>query len=194
MNNILFFGLLTMIIGSFLTFAIVKYRERKEIIREEMKHCKENQKVFEEALERGRKKLEMLYLKRWALILQFEDQDDVDLDISDEWVEDTFSEPMMFPWAFTVNYYRFNRENWLYFRPFKASDGCYYFFGVRETEISSGDAYLVTIECFLRPNDVKPLWPYRHVAVYPKYMIEVSDGLYGLKPEFRNYTTEVFGR
>lgn len=192
MNNILFFGLLTMVIGSFLTFAIVKYRERKEIIREEMKQCKENQKIFEDAIERSRKKLEMLHLKRWALLLQLEDE--VGLDISDEWIEDIFSEPMHCPWAFTVTYVKFNREHWLYFRPFKASDGCYYFFGVRESEDRNGDTYLVTIECFLRPDDVKPLWPHRHAAVYPKYMIEVSDGLYGLKPEFRNYTTEVWGR
>lgn len=170
-----------------------KIRKKKLDKLKEEKRCKENQKVFEDALERGHKKLEMLYLKRWALILQLEDPDDnVDLDISDEWVEDTFSEPMYTPWTFTVTYVKFNREHWLYFRPFKASDGCYYFFGVRETEISSGDAYLVTIECFLRPNDVKPLWQHRHVAVYPKYMIEVSDGLYGLKPEFRNYTSEVW--
>ena len=189
---ILFFGILTMIIGSFITFAIVKYRKRKEIIRKEMKQCKENQKIFEDALARGRKKLEMLYLKRWALLLQLEDE--VDLDISDEWVDDIFSEPMHNPWAFTITHVKFNRKNWLYFRPFKASDGCYYFFGIRESEDRNGEAYLVTIECFLRPNDVKPLWPYQHAALYPTYMIDISDGLYGLKPEFRNYTTEVWGR
>lgn len=100
MNNILFFGLLTLVIGSFLTFAIVKYRERKEIIREEMKQRKENQKIFEDAIERGRKKLEMLHLKRWALLLQLEDE--VGLDISDEWIEDIFSEPMHCPWALVI--------------------------------------------------------------------------------------------
>ena len=169
-----------------------KIREKKLKKREELKRCKENQKIFEDALERGRQKLEMMYLKQWALILQLKDQDDVGLDISDEWIEDIFSEPMLNPWAFTTPYVKFNREHWLYFRPFKASDGCYYFFGVRESEDRNGDTYLVTIECFLRPNDVKPLWPCRHTAVYPKYMIDISDGLYGLKPEFHNYTTEVW--
>lgn len=179
-----------MLAGWFIEDRISKAKRKRM---EEAEKNKEEIRHLEDAIEKGHRKVELLNIMMWANIFALHSDCELpSLDICDEWIDDEFSEPNGSDWWCDGKalYRIFNREKWLYFRPFKASDGCYYYFGVRKTEIRSGNAYLFCIECFLRPEDTKPLWPYRQCRVYPLYMIDTTDDIYRLKRKFRNYTFE----
>lgn len=183
-----------MLAGWFIEDRISKAKRKRM---EEAEKNKEEIRHLEDAIEKGHRKVELLNIMMWANIFALHSDCELpSLDICDEWIKDVFSEPHYGDWfdPCKIRYRTFDREDWLYFRPFKASDGCYYYFGVRKTEIRSGDAYLFCIECFLRPEDTKPLWPYRQCRVYPLYMIDTTNDMYSLKKEFRNYTFERWGR
>ena len=182
-----------MLAGWFIEDRISKAKRKR--IEEAEKNKKEIQRL-EEAVEKIHQKVELRNIMMWANMFVLNGDCELPrLDICDEWIEDVFSESHYGDWfdPCTIRYRTFDREDWLYFRPFKASDGCYYYFGVRRTEISSGNAYLFCIECFLRPEDTKPIWPYRQCLVYPLYMIDTTNDMYILKPEFMNYTFERWG-